>query len=469
MPVPLLAIAQMVIDLAVIIAMVAAIIAIAGVIKDFLVENLVDLLVDMPSFGYSFEGGRESGGVMFNTYKSFRDVVVWPMILLGALSWLVTGRFGHHIQAAIKSEQTEQSTVGVPDFMRPQSPLLKGGNVAKINIGSDAGEDPGHGQLAWFRPWFSGLPSKCALCVALLFIMPPLWDAAMGGSAWTANTILNPIYSGDDEYPCPRAWYVNGALDVSNPDLLAHHGSVQWLLMQDKTGELDAMCRPELRVRYMLEQWGGETKAIPPPLDRSGSFWEMLVSMGDNAGDWAMRGLGEFFINILLGVVKAQAVVMSGTAMIVSNIVVDVAIATIMVFMPFYMLLMLVPWEKIGGGTSVKPVLDTFAPAVLVSAMIYPLELAILFAVSSTLLVSLLQTDYGNNLVVVALPMVTLGAFSAVMGEVTGKFTAMIQTAQGGIGAAAGKLGGMGSAGVGGAGGVTGAAMGKAGGMKPGK
>ena len=452
MPIPLLGVAQVVIDLAIILIMVGAIIAVAGVIKDFLVENLVEILVDMPSFGYSFEGGRESGGMLFDVYKRHRDMVVWPIVLTGALAWLVTGRFGHRIRAAIQSEETQPSVAGVAEFMRPQSPLLKGSGrtpVFDVWLGADI---RGGG---WFGRWLAGLPSKCVLCLVLLFVMPPLWDAAMEGSAWVAGTILNPVYSGNDDYPCPADWYVDGALDVSHPGLLAHHESTQWLLLQDRTGELDAMCRPELRVRFMLEQWGGQTKAIPPPLEDAGSFWEMVTSMGDNAGDWIMRGFGEFFINVILGVVKAQAVVMSGTAMIVSNMVVDVAIATVIVFAPLYFLLMLIPWERI-GGQSVVNVLRQFAPAVLASAILYPMEVAVLFAISSNLLVYLLLSDYGNDVLVVwlfgtsvmsmvvALPIVTMGAFASITADVTGKFTALIQTAQGGIGAAAGRLGGMG-------------------------
>ena len=466
MALPILAIIQLVIDLIVILAMVAAIIAIAGIIKDILADNLVDILVDMPSFDYSFQDGAESGGTLFETYKQHRDMVVWPLILIGSLAWLVTGRFGHRVRASIAPERTKPETSGVPGFMRPNSPLLARGDSPVVDV--DMGSDPRGG--GWFTQWLSGLPSKCVLFLVLLFLLPPLWDAAMDGSAWAANTILNPVYSGDDAYPCPRDWYVMGALDMSNPELLAHHKSVQYLLMQDKTGSLDAMCRPELRVRYMLEQWGGETKAIPPPLE-GGSPWEMVTQMWDNAGDWMMRGLGEFFINTVLGIVKAQAIIMSGTSMIVSNVLVDVAVATMIVFAPLYFLLMLVPWERVHGG-AVLNVLKQYTPAVLAAAIIYPIEVAVLFAVSSNLLVQLLLSDHGNNLVVVwlfgtaimsmvvALPIVTMGAFAQLIENVTGRFTAMIQAAQGGLGMAAGRLGGM--SGI--SGGVTGSAMGKAGG-----
>ena len=467
MALPLLAVIPLIIDLLVILALVAAIIAIAGIIKDVLVENLVDILVDMPSFDYSFRDGRESGGILFETYRQHRNMVVWPLILIGSLAWLVTGRFGHRVRASIAPESVRPETTGVPAFMRPNSPLLarKKSPVVDVDMGSDP---PGGG--GWFVQWLSGLPSRCVLFLVLLFILPPVWDAAMDGSAWAANTILNPIYSGDDTYPCPRDWYVMGALDTSNPELLAHHKSVQYLLMQDKTGSLDAMCRPELRVRYMLEQWAGETKAIPPPLE-GGSPWEMVTQMWDNAGDWMMRGLGEFFINTVFGIVKAQAIIMSGTSMIVSNVLVDVAVATMIVFAPLYFLLMLVPWERV-RGQAVLNVLQQYTPAVLASAIIYPIEVAILFAVSSNLLVQLLLSDYGNDILVVwlfgtsimsmvvALPIVTMGAFAQLIENVTGRFTAMIQAAQGGLGMAAGRLGGMGGA----VGGVTGAAMGKAGG-----
>lgn len=245
------------------------------------VENLVDILMDMPDFGYSFQDGRETGGVLFDMYKRQRDMVVWPMILAGSLAWLVTGRFDHRVRAAVSSERVKPVTEGVHPLMRtPAKPLERDDSAphAAVSFGRD--HDPGAG---WFGRWLASLPSRSLLFLMLVFALPPLWDAAVDGSGWAAGAILNPVYSGDPAYPCPRGWYVDGALDVSNPELLAHHKSVQWLMMQDKTGGLEAMCRPELRVRYMLEQWAGQTKAIPPPLDASGSLWETMASMGGNA------------------------------------------------------------------------------------------------------------------------------------------------------------------------------------------
>lgn len=469
MPLPLLGLIQVVLDLAVLIAMIVALVSIAGIIKDFLVENLVDILVDMPSFDYAFENGEESGGVLFDVYKRQRDIMVWPMVLIGSLAWLLTGRFGHRVNAALRSERIKPVESGVHEVMRPAAAHIERDEKTphfEMSFGADS--NPG---LGWFGKWLAGLPSRCVLFIVLVFLLPPLWDAAMEGSGWAASTILNPAYSGNPEYPCPASWYDNGRLDTSHPDLLDHHESVQWLLLQDKTGELDAMCLPELRVRYMLEQWGGQTKAIPPPLDAADSLWGMLSSMGDNATDWIIRGAGEFFINIMLGVIKAQAVIMSGTAMIISNMVVDIGVATMIIFTPIYFLLLLVPWEHVGGG-KVKEVITTYGPATLAAAIIYPIEVAVLFAISSDLMVYLLLSEYGNDLLVVwlfgtaimsmvvAIPIVSLGAFAHVTEAVTGKFTALIQTAQGGVGAAAGGLGMRGGGVVGGAAGKAGAGVG---------
>lgn len=442
-PVPLLAVAQIVIDLVVILALVAAIIGIAGIIKDFLVDNLVDILIEMPTFDYIYNGS-ESGGILFHIYKQNRDMVIIPIILAGGIAWLFTGRFGSRYMIRISSEQQRPVTDGVPGFMRPKSPIYgEKKPLFTLNMGSDA---RGH----WIYAWLAGLPARCIFCIVILLILPPIWDAAIQGSEWAASTILNPIYSGNDEYPCPVSWYTNGILDMSNPDMISYHESIQWLLIH--SDEIDTMCRPELRVAFMLEQWGGQTKAIPPPIYQGGSFWEMLFSMGDNAADYIYRGFGEFFINVILGVIKAQAVVMSGTGMIVSNVIVDVAVATTLVFAPIYLPLMLIPWRNIGGG-SIYKILKQFTPAVLVSAIIYPIEVAVLFAVSSNLLIYLLLSDYGNDILivwlfgtaimsmVVALPIVTLGVFSQIMADVTGRFTSLIQTAQGGMGIAAGILG----------------------------
>ena len=171
-----------------------------------------------------------------------------------------------------------------------------------------------------------------------------------------------------------------------------------------------------------------------------------------------MRGVGEFFVNIMLGVIKAQAVLLSGTAMLVSNMVVDIGVATMIVFVPVYSALMIIPWDHVGGGR-------------VAAAVIYPMEAAVLFAVSSEMMIQMLLYEHGSDLLVVwpfgttimsmvvVVPVVSLGAFAHVTGRVTGKFTAMIQAAQGGLGVAGGRLGGMGGS----TGGVTGAAMGKTG------
>ena len=185
-----------------------------------------------------------------------------------------------------------------------------------------------------------------------------------------------------------------------------------------------------------------------------------------------MRGVGEFFVNIMLGVIKAQAVLLSGTAMLVSNMVVDIGVATMIVFVPVYSALMIIPWDHVGGGR-VAAAVRTYGPASLAAAVIYPMEAAVLFAVSSEMMIQMLLYEHGSDLLVVwpfgttimsmvvVVTVVSLGAFAHVTGRVTGKFTAMIQAAQGGLGVAGGRLGGMGGS----TGGVTGAAMGKTGDM----
>lgn len=472
MPVPLLGLVPLIVDLAVMLALVVALVAIADVVGDFLAKHMVEILVDMPRFDYAFEGGRESGNMLFGEYKRQRDLVVLPLVLAGAAAWLATGRFGHRAGAVLQSETVRPATDGVHDVMRPRNAGVEreeSAPHAAVYFGSDP-DIPG-----WFGGWVGGLPSRCLLCIILVFLMPPLWDMAADGSGWAASVILNPVYSGDPDYPCPREWYRDGRLDATHPALLAHHQSVLYLLMQDKTGELDAMCRPELRVRYMLEQWGGQTKAIPPP-DGSGSFWEMLASLGENAADWMMRGAGEFFVNILLGVIKAQAVVMSGTAMLVSNMVVDIGVATMIVFTPVYMALTVMPWEHIGGGRVVAAI-RTYGPASLAAAVVYPMEVAVLFAVSSEMMIQMLLSEYGSDLLVVwlfgtatmsmavAMPVVSLGAFAQVTEQVTGRFTSMIQAAQGGLGHAAGWPG----IGAGGTSGGTTGTKGTTGGAKGGR
>ncbi len=428
---------------------IAAILGIADFIKNFLVENFVEILTEMPRFNYSMENGIESGSILFNTFKSQRDVVIIPLIVIGSIAYILTGRFGHKVTAVLGGERT-RPVDQVHDIMRRHGEFLKIQERDTIILGGE----PRSSSLRFgdfdLWAWVSSLPSKCALCIILLFIFPVIWDAATDGSAWAAAKILNPLYSGDKEYPCPAHWYMiqdyNIILDTSGMEYQDARMEHQYLLVHADPSDFEAVCKPDMRVRYMLEQWGGQTKAIPPPIDTTGSFWVMLTSMGQNASDWIMRGLGEFFINIMLGMIKAQAVIMSGIMMVVSNVIVDVGVATMIIFMPFFFLMGLIPWRDIHLG-NVQAVISKFAPGMLLAALVYPLEIAILFAISSEMMTTMLLTEFGNDLVivwlfvtsivamVVAIPVVSLGAFSDVAGMVTGKFTIMIQTAQGGVGA----------------------------------
>lgn len=472
MALPILFVVQIVLDLAIILALVVTIITISGIIKDFLVENLVDILIDMPDFEYSLDHTGENGNMLFQVFRQQREAVLYGMIGLGAIAWLITGRFGHRTSHVMEGEQVREVTDGVHPMMRPKRTMIRRmDSYGTMGFGADPRGSH------WAYVWMSSLPSRCVLCIVILFILPPLWDYSIDGSEWVSTKILNNVYSGNGEYPCPPQWYTNGVLDTDNEALQKHYHVTRYLLMQDKTGKLDAMCQPELRVRYMLEQWGGNTKAIPPPVDVSGSFWETITSHWDNAADWMYRGFGEFIVNILFGMIKAQAVIMTGTGMIISNVAVDVATATMLVFVPVYLLLMLFPWENIPGGGRIKQVLTTYGPASLAAAILYPIEVAILFSISSELMVGLLLSDYGNDVLVVwmfgtgimsmamAMPIVSLGAFATIIQQVTGSFTTMIQAAQGVVGAGAGRLGmGVGAGPTGAAGTAVGKAGGKAGG-----
>lgn len=80
-----------------------------------------------------------------------------------------------------------------------------------------------------------------------------------------------------------------------------------------------------------------------PPLGPQDGLWDTITAMWDNLMDWMMRGFGEFVVNILFGVIKAQVIIMIGLIVTISNTVVDVSIAFMLIFVPMYFLLMLVP------------------------------------------------------------------------------------------------------------------------------
>ena len=445
------------------VAFIVALIAIATMIKDFLVDNLVEILVDMPSFDYSFTNGEESGNQLFNIYKSMRDTVFLPLIIAGMMSWLIFNRFGHKISFSLGSEETQDPLLkadmeGKALFQQQEESIITretGG--PEISFGKDQSSSIQNSTIKTILNYFYALPSKCLFIIILLLIFPPVWDMSINISKTISEKILNNMYSGDENKPCPSEWYTNGVLDISNTEFINYYKDTKYLIMHDKSGQLDAVCRPEMKVRFMLEQWGGETKVIAPPFLAEGNILEIISQMWDNSSDWFMRGLGEFFVNVIMGIVKAQAVIISGTLMILSNILVDVGIAMLIIFMPVYFLIVTLIPNTVVTKTILQPIKD-YGPATLAAALVYPIEVAILFALSSELMISMMSNDYGNNALiawlfgttimsmVIAIPIVTLGAFSKVLEPVMGQATMLVSQVSNMAGSAGGLSGKMGGA-----------------------
>ena len=193
----------LIIDLVIVAALLVAVVALAGMVKDFLVEHMVDILVDVPRFDYSFEGGRESGQPAVRRVQAASATWWVPAARAGGRgpAWLATGRFGHRVRAVLQSETVRPVADGVHEIMRLATRRRGEGGVRPVRVPLPSGPTLTFGGGS--AGGVAGLPSQCLLCILVVFLMPPLWDAATDGSGRAASAILNPAYSGDPDVPLP--------------------------------------------------------------------------------------------------------------------------------------------------------------------------------------------------------------------------------------------------------------------------
>lgn len=169
------------------------------------------------------------------------------------------------------------------------------------------------------------------LCLVIV-AFPYLWDIADWAVEEVSLWILNPLYSFDPDSPCPAEWDGHVPDDVweKNKKYLPQdeRGFVIDGLFADKT----AVCRPELRVHYLLQQSLGET--------------EFEIDVEDPFA-WLLKVIEDFgyslFVNMFMMLAKAVTAINMSMVAFVTYAIVDVLIAVSVCAMPMFAILSMIP------------------------------------------------------------------------------------------------------------------------------
>ena len=166
--------------------------------------------------------------------------------------------------------------------------------------------------------WRAGL-RRAAPPLVLLLAFPHAWDYAAEASYMSGAWILNPAYSFDPQKPCPDAW---------DADRVRREYAAS---PYRAGGDPDVVCRPELRVAYVVEQAAGTTS-----IRTNGNMLELVA--GAMPG-----GLAEIFVNAFGALAKAFTIINLTLAAAVAGVLLDMYAGLAAAAMPVWILARMVP------------------------------------------------------------------------------------------------------------------------------
>ena len=164
-----------------------------------------------------------------------------------------------------------------------------------------------------------GALRRAAPLMLFLFIFPYLWDYGAQVSYASGAWILNPLYSFDVDGPCPDAW---------DDTRITHEYDIS---PYRTGGDPDMVCRPELRVEYVVEQAARTTT-----ISAGGHTMELVA-------DAIPAGLAEVFVNVFGAMHKAFTVINLTMAAAVAGIILDMYAGMVAGAMPVWAMMCMVP------------------------------------------------------------------------------------------------------------------------------
>ena len=293
------------------------IMALIGVVIGFsglLDAVYMDLSMTLPKFDYIItETGGEDGNETFKVYQQMRYIGLGAMAV--ALMY-----------------------AGVARVLETESlPLIQAGTSNKIIANS-------------------------LFFVVIFLVFPPIWDASAYVIDDVALWVLNPLYSFDNERPCPVEWYddldrmveeynsspfrkgdlAGDIIDNSDPD---RTGRPTFGLQSEtsrnefSTERADAVCEPVFKVHYIFSQVIGSTDLTIVENDLIPESGDWMQDLGLNI----QKAADEAFTNVFLSLTKSLITINVLITAFVIGVMVDVFLGMMIAALPFLMFLTLLP------------------------------------------------------------------------------------------------------------------------------
>ena len=293
------------------------IMALIGVVIGFsglLDAVYMDLSMTLPKFDYTItETGGEDGNETFKVYQQMRYIGLGAMAV--ALMY-----------------------AGVARVLETESlPLIQAGTSNKIIANS-------------------------LFFVVIFLVFPPIWDASAYVIDDVALWVLNPLYSFDNERPCPVEWYddldrmveeynsspfrkgdlAGEIIDSSDPDRTGRPTfglNTETSRTEFSTERADAVCEPVFKVHYIFSQVIGSTDLTIVEND-------LIPESGDWMQDMSLniqKAADEAFTNVFLSLTKSLITINILITAFVIGVMVDVFLGMMIAALPFLMFLTLLP------------------------------------------------------------------------------------------------------------------------------
>lgn len=257
-----------------------AIIGLAINLTGFLDAIYMDLALTLPRFDYAMDENGESGNTTFDAFVQMRYIAGGVMGL--ALLWAGLAR------------------------------ALEGAGI--ISGGTS-----------------SHVISRSLIFIVLFVVFPPMWDGAVIAVENVSLWVLNPVYTFDQNNPCPPEW--------SNDDILERYNKSPYNRGDAKqVSDAIILCEPQFKVRYVFDQMMGYTEledtksAYLTPDDPFSALTLDIQNFTETV-----------LVNTFLGLTKALVTISVLIMAFVIGVMADLLVGMVMAAFPLLLMLTLIP------------------------------------------------------------------------------------------------------------------------------
>ena len=215
--------------------------------------------------------------------------------------------------------------------------------------------------------------SKSVIFILVMFVFPPMWDGLSDVGDDMALWIVNPLYTFDDDRPCPDAFYADReglwrsefmaspyitwaaketAAPAATPSTAVSPGGGNIAIAPGggdrRTSDMEALCRPELRVNYVFGQMLRNTE-VNQLRDEFGMPTLNATETIDTA--WMdgpsfdiLSGATGTMTNLMLGLTKALVAIQVLILTILFGVMTDMLVHMVIAALPVFLVLSVLPY-----------------------------------------------------------------------------------------------------------------------------